>query len=113
MTIEETIRDAVRQAVRESLPEALREALPELRQKPAGAGEYLTVKQAGELAGVHVNTIRSWLKAGAFPRHWAGRELRVRRDELERFMETGTKPEGDQATVEERALAIMQGRRCK
>ncbi|HEU0035895.1 MAG TPA: helix-turn-helix domain-containing protein [Kofleriaceae bacterium] len=43
---------------------------------------YMTAKEAGEYARVSAATIRKWIRTGRLQAHGAGRELRVRIDDL-------------------------------
>ena len=101
-----TVRDAVRDALREELPAALAKSRP---ANGDGAAEYLSLAGAGKVANVHPDTVRRWLKAGALPSHHAGRQLRVRRDDLVRFLATG--PGKGEQTGEQIADAILAKRR--
>jgi excisionase family DNA binding protein len=89
VTLDETIRAAVREevrtALREELPEALRTTL-KTRAPPTMESSYLSTAEAAKTARVRPETIRAWISAGKLAEHWAGRERRVRRDELEAFM---------------------------
>jgi excisionase family DNA binding protein len=101
MDLETVIRETVRLVLREEL----RGALDALR--PRGASEYLTVAQAAEVAAVAPDTIRRWVAEARLPRHNAGRELRVRRDDLESFMATAPCCGGD--LTPEAAVARLLG----
>jgi excisionase family DNA binding protein len=93
MDIELIIRDAVRTAVREEL----RAGLADLR--PAPAGQYLTIKEAAELARVSRDSLRRWIGAGRLTARRAGRELRIERSALEAFLSeniAAPKPSPDQ-----------------
>lgn len=108
MTIEETIAAAVEAKVRPLLEE-MRALLASVTPAAAADG-YLSVEKAAELAEVHGDTIRNWVKAGKLPEHRAGRELRVRRDELHRFLGASTQA-NTRPTVEEEAAGILAGQR--
>lgn len=74
---ERALEDLLRRVVREELG----------AEAPAKQGEtYLSVARAGEIAEVTPGTIRSWMKAGKLETHRAGRELRVKRSDLERLL---------------------------
>jgi excisionase family DNA binding protein len=66
--------------VKRLVAEALEEATAPARD------EYLSTADAANLAGVAMGTIRRWIREGKLPPHRAGRELRVRRPDLERLM---------------------------
>lgn len=111
MSVEETIREAVREALRSELPELVRAVREAVGARAAG-GEYLTTAEAATVAKVDQDTVGEWIRAGKLPRHRAGRELRVRRDELEAFMAgrliVAVVSDED---LEERAAAIVARRR--
>lgn len=90
MSLEEVIATAVRAAVREET-RPLREALERLTPP---TGDYLTPIEAGKVAGVHPETIRQWVRDGRLPKHKAGREYRIRRDELDAFLAGPDGPAG-------------------
>lgn len=52
-------------------------------------GEYLSTSEGAELARVTQGTIRRWIREGLLHAHRAGRELRVKRHELEELMKPG------------------------
>ena len=107
MTIEDTIRQTVREEMR-SMTAELR-ALLEQARPSSGGDSYLSVEKAATLADVHPDTIRGWVKAGRLPEHRAGRELRVRRDELHRFLD-GRASDIARPTPEEEAGGILSRR---
>lgn len=107
MSIEEMLVSTVRVAVREEVRTAMREALAQV--KPAG--EFLSIIEAAKLACVHPETVRQWVRDGLVPRHRAGREYRIRRDELEAYLSrTDTAPADD---PEAAAAAILAKTRAK
>lgn len=48
---------------------------------------YLTLEQAAEELGVTAQTVRLWIDDGAFPGYQLGKVIRVRRDEVEAWVE--------------------------
>ncbi len=54
--------------------------------KPA---EYLSVRSAAELASVTMSTIRRWVREKRLGEYHAGRELRLKRTDLEKLMSVG------------------------
>lgn len=108
-----TFEDTLRAIVREELRAALRELAPAMPATlPEGGKLYLSPEEAAELVGVHVDTVREWLRSGELPTHGKGsRVVRVRRDQLERFLERGG---AERATAEvdldEEARQIVAGR---
>lgn len=103
MTIEETIAAAVEAKLRPVMDE-LRAIRSEMR--PTAEDGYLSIEKAAALAEVHADTLRGWIKDGRLPEHRAGRELRVRRSELHRFMERGGS-KATQVSPEETAAVIL------
>lgn len=56
------------------------------RSKP---NEYLPTREAADFARVSTGTIRRWIREGRLEKLGAGREIRVRRDQLEQLMSGG------------------------
>jgi len=85
----------LRQAVKEEVQAALGEFVKAMGQasapKPVPTIErrFISTKEAADIAAVNEKTIRVWLSAGKLKRYQAGRELRVERPDLERFMVSG------------------------
>ena len=106
MSIEMQIREVVKEAVREELRTALNANVTALigSTVKTDRGDYLTVAQAAESAGVHEATIRTWIRRGALVGHRAGRHHRIRRSELESFM-AGRGP-SDEFDLDDRAAAM-------
>jgi excisionase family DNA binding protein len=103
-------RRLVRQEVRAAVNEVLGPVLEQVRTGAAANVAYLSVERAAGVAEVHPDTIRAWVKAGRLPEHRAGRELRIRRDELHRFLDRVA--DGDvRPTVEDEAAMILARRR--
>jgi excisionase family DNA binding protein len=71
-------RDLVESIVRDVLAQQGRPANDEL----------LTTAEAAKQAKVTAATVRRWVRTKKLPRHGPG-QVRVRRDELERFLMTG------------------------
>jgi excisionase family DNA binding protein len=107
-TIEDILRATLLPALREAVRDEVRTAMAELKPKVT-AGDYLSVADAGQIADVHPDTIRLWMKQGKLERHQAGRELRVRRADLERFLSQGPTSEGP--SPDEAAASILNRRR--
>lgn len=63
--------------------------------------EYLSTKEAAELARVSVYTIRRWVKHGELTRHLAGTRVLVRRDELEALLACEVVPIDSKVSIEE------------
>jgi diguanylate cyclase (GGDEF)-like protein/excisionase family DNA binding protein len=61
-----------------------------LAARPSPAAELITLSEAARLAGVHRDTVRAWCAKGDLPslRQGARRELRLRRSDLERLLES-------------------------
>ena len=84
MNFEEILTAIITKVIREEMPAAIRKAMADAQPKPTG--EYLTPIEAGRVASVHPATIRQWIQEGLLPAYKAGREYRVRRDELDAFL---------------------------
>lgn len=61
----------------------------QLGEQEALNGEYLTIKQAAQLAGVAPGTVRRWIRDDKLASCKAGRSLRVKRGDFELFMSGG------------------------
>lgn len=108
MSIEDTIDAVVARRVREELSAFERRILHLVTPKPQS--EYLSIRKAAAVAGVHPETIRRWIERGIIPEHRPeGGNPRVRRDELQRALES--KPEEAPALKSAEALAdaILKG----
>jgi len=109
-----SLEESVRTLVREEMQRVLREELPALvaALRPAGdpGDQYLSVQKAAEFAEVHPDTIRAWVKEGRISGARAGRELRVLRSALRRFLEAGDSAD-DRETPEQEAATILARRR--
>lgn len=106
MTIDAAIRDLVRDVVRD----VVREEMVALSNRCADSetdapSEYLSAKTAAAIVDVNEETVRVWVRRGALPAYWAGRLLRIKRADLDRFMATGG--DGEDFDVEEAAMRIL------
>jgi len=84
-----SIDDAIRAVVRDAVTDQLRHSIKPAERSAPNASvspEYLSADEAGRVAGVRAATIREWIGQTKLPGHRAGRLLRVRRDELQRFL---------------------------
>ena len=63
-------------------------ARPEAAEKKS-AREYLTPEEAAEALGIHVQTMRGYIRSGRLPafRVAGERAIRIRREDLERVLE--------------------------
>lgn len=68
--------------------------------------EFLTVFEVAELCRVHPATVRNWLRAGSLPGRHIGQQWRVRREDLDRFLEGEV---SDQQGVKEIASPAAAG----
>jgi excisionase family DNA binding protein len=75
----------LRALVAELVEAAVARALDKLRQPD----QYLSTRQAAELAGVAQGTIRRWIRAGRLRAAGAGRLVRVRRADVEALLRSG------------------------
>lgn len=76
------LRTWVADLVRQEVARALAGVPPDAKVP----GPYLTTAEAAELARVTSGTIRRWIAAGVLEPHRAGREIRVRMDQLAEAM---------------------------
>ncbi|MBE7451477.1 MAG: helix-turn-helix domain-containing protein [Kofleriaceae bacterium] len=106
-TFEDVLRDVVREVVRDELRTVLDDRAR--RNGLSDAGEdpgYLSIAKAAAFADVAPGTLRRWIRTGRLVARRAGRDHRVARGELERFLASG----GVRADVSERARRILQRR---
>lgn len=99
-------------ALRAILREIVREELAERREGPRGAtgpDAYLATSDAAKLARVAPGTIRRWMREGRLPRRRAGRELRVKRADLEALLVAEAPAKGE-LSPEELADQAFRGR---
>jgi excisionase family DNA binding protein len=75
--------------LRELISDEVRRVLREEGRDSADRPEYLPVAAAAAIAAVTPDTIRVWIGQGRLGRYSAGRELRVKRSELEAFLRSG------------------------
>ena len=98
-----SIEAIIRQIVRDEVRAAIDERLADLRAREPVGEQYLSAKRAAAVAGVSVSTIRRWWSQGKLPVSGRPRLRRVRRSDLEGFLdrERSTAP-----SIEEMAKAI-------
>jgi excisionase family DNA binding protein len=82
-------------ALRALVSEEVRRALREELARAPGQDEFLPVTDAARIAAVHADTIRAWIAMGRLVRYSAGRELRVKRSDLEAFLRSGPAADTD------------------
>ena len=85
MPLEEELRKVVREVVAEQLApvvERLRVVQAELAARRPREESFLTPRQAGDLLGVHRDTVREWIRQGRLTAHGGDGALRVSRSEL-------------------------------
>jgi len=110
MTFEETLRAIVPEELKDVLRTDLLSQLVGDR-RCAEEDRYLSLQGAGEFIDIHPDTIRKWIKEGRLHSYRAGRELRVLRSELCRFLEAGDSTVEQRGTAEEEAATILGRRR--
>lgn len=106
------LEGALHEAVRRAVSSAIEEQRTPLPQSSSG-GEpvFLSTRDAAALAGVHPATVRDWLRRGLLREHRAGREIRVRRDELLVFLSRGATANTQRVDLDERADTILDRHR--
>ena len=67
------------------IAEVVRAELAHRDTKPAN-DEYISTADAAEIARVAPSTIRRWVRARQLAKHGTGPRVRIRRDELERYL---------------------------
>lgn len=110
MSIEDTIDAVVGRRLREELSAFERRLTALVTPKPQS--EFLSIRKAASLAGVHPETIRRWIARGILPEHRPeGGYPRIRRDELEKALSGKSDAEPGALTPEQAAAAILKGGR--
>ena len=98
-------------ALRELIEDATRRVVREELSREPGRDRYLPVAEAAEVAGVAPDTIRAWIGQGRLRRYNAGREIRVRRSELDVFLASpaeDAKSSGHELTPEQEIDRLVQ-----
>lgn len=72
------VEDVVRRIVREELA-------PIRTARENAADTFMTIAEVARLVSVTANTVRSWIAKG-LPTHGNGRVVRIRRSELDQFL---------------------------
>lgn len=110
-----SFEDALRAIVRDAVRDVVRDELrahglgPQPVNPPALSGPpvYVSTKQAAQIAGVHVATIRDWVQRTLLRGHRAGRLLRVDRAELLAMMTSAKSDAPAPVNLDERAEEIL------
>lgn len=71
--------------------DAVREVLKE--HPRAGSDDYLSIADAASVAAVTPKTVRAWISEGRLRRYHAGRELRVKRSDLDAALASADCPD--------------------
>lgn len=66
---------------------------------------YMSTKRAAEYADVHPQTIRKWIAEGHLRKHFAGRCIRVKREELDAYLSRNV--DADEESVDERVMQLV------
>jgi excisionase family DNA binding protein len=107
-----TVDEAIRAAVRDAISRELRNtpSTSTVTAAPIAATEYVSAARAAEIAGVRPATMREWASRGRLPSHRAGRLMRIRTDDLHRFLAEGREPTNvvDMEKRRRRALARLR-----
>jgi excisionase family DNA binding protein len=103
------------ECLRAIIAEEIGKALHRVASGTAGSGhpmdQYLPVAEAARIAAVAPATIRAWMDDGRLVRYHAGRELRVRRGELDALLRTTPQgPAGSELSPEAEADRFLQRR---
>lgn len=80
----QALRGFVREVVREEINRALEE-----REPTEASTEWLSLRAAGAVAGVHPDTVARWVREGRIKAGTAGRHVRIRRADLELLITSG------------------------
>lgn len=104
-----TVEDQIAQAVAAQVRQVVREELAKLAPQPEPS-PFLSTAKAAELCDCHADTLRAAIKAGELREFRAGRELRIRRADLEAWLASG-RGNGQRPEPEEEAEAMLRKRR--
>jgi len=109
MSLDQTIASIVRQEIREAMREERPAWVDDLSVR--SVDEWLTVQDVAMLVKFDEETVRRWITRGTLKATKVGREWRVKRSDLERFMasDDGLTDEDIDAKV----IEIMQSRRAR
>lgn len=94
------VLDGFHELIRELIRQEVRIALAEARPAP---DEYFTTAEAARYAKVAPRSIRRWLDQGKLRALHAGRELRIRRADLDELMRSGRRGNASELTPEQLA----------
>lgn len=100
--------DGLQEWIRGIVREEVRCAIADL----AGPQIYLSTSEAAEIARVTPGTIRRWVREGRLQGAGAGRDVRVRREELQGIMAPGRRraPRRDPQTVDALSLDALSAK---
>ena len=79
--------------LRTMIVDVVRVELAKSQAAPQTHDEYLSTRNAANLAQVATGTIRRWIREGRIEGHKAGRVVRVKRAEIETLLRSGSRPE--------------------
>lgn len=100
---------ALEHGLRELIVDLVREEVRRVLGEATQPDEFLTTAEAAEVAKVAQGTIRRWIRDGRLTPHHAGRELRVRRVDLDAIMRDGGRRDRER-TPEELAEDFVKRR---
>ena len=115
MATDDHVHRLLGEAFRSIIREELRAVLEALRSPPAAAAldEFLSVKDAANVARVSRATVRAWIQRRMLRPYGQGRVLRVRRSELLALLAGSADQRQDQASSpDEVALSILSRQRA-
>lgn len=88
--VQASVDEAIRAVVRDAITREMRQTVKATSQSTlVTSAEYVSADRAAEIAGVRSATVRQWVSGGKLPGHRAGRLLRIRTDDLHRFLSGG------------------------
>ena len=100
-----TLDGYLREMIRDIVKEAVREELRAQPAKPDTGIDLLTVQEVAAIAKVNKSTVRDWIAKSRIKVYRAGRQIRIYRAELERFLRSGNASE---ESLDERAAKILK-----
>lgn len=117
LALRELLADAIADSLRD--PQVLEELRAVVREEleareartPAGDDRLMTVADAARYAGVQAATVREWLRGGKLAAVRVGRQWRLRRADLERYLSDAPAPGTDVDVDAEVARIVAMSKR--
>jgi excisionase family DNA binding protein len=109
--IEDMLQRLVTKAMEDVVERRLLPLMSERIASLTAPAEWLKIGEAARHAGVADDTVRDWIQRGDLPEYRAGRHLRVRRDELDRFLSRRSTDAVTDEAIDSAVTSILERRR--